>query len=348
MSRGAPTRRRITLVTLLTVVPILLIEVSVRGLIATHHLPVAPAHLPDFEISWMNLERQGTVDVLVLGDSVAQQGILPAGVREALAPALGRDVAVFNAASASGTLGVNLAIARQLASEGRLPRIAMIGIQPGILRDDNTLAVFARTPMGMLFTACNAADGIEASLDCRLGQVSALWRWRGHIDLVWEGIGREKDRSSTSGGLTLRQDGFRAGSGLSDEKLLGQLEIYLAHPSPFSLGAKARDQFVALVRFLRDRGAVVVAVAVPEAPQLAQAREERQPGWTAAWYAALDELSRRAGIAIIDPGTFGSWYGEGSMRNIKHLSERGAAGFTHQLMSMPEVRDPMLEALRGR
>jgi len=347
VSRGAGVRRRIALVALLTLVPLLIVEASVRGLIATHHLPVAAAHLPDFAISWTNLQRQGAVDILILGDSVAQQGILPAGVREALAPALGHDVAVFNAASASGTLGVNLAVARQLASEGRLPRVVMIGIQPGILRDDNTLAVFAGTPMGMLFTACTAADGMEASLDCRLGQVSALWRWRGHFDIVWAGIGREMDGSSTSGGLTLRQDGFRAGRGLSDEKLLGQLAIYLERPAPFNLGAEARDQFVTLVRFLRHRGSAVVAVAVPEAPQLTQAREERQPGWTVAWHAALDELSRRAGIPIVDPGPFGSWYGEGSMRNIKHLSERGAAGFTHQLMTIPEVRDPMVQALRG-
>lgn len=346
MKRHATSWRRIALIAVLLLVPLLALELGVRGLIAMHHLPVALAHLRDFEISWTNLQRRGTVDVLVLGDSVAEQGILPAGVRKALAPELGRNVAVFNAASASGTFGVNLAIARQLASEGRLPRVAMIGVQPGILRNDRTLAIFSQTPMGRLFTACNGTDGMEASLDCRLGQVSALWRWRGHLDLLWNAFGREMDRISNHRGLKLRQDGFRAGRGLSDKKLLGQLEVHLDRRSPFRLGPAARDQFVTLVNFLRDHGTEVVVVAIPEAPQLAQALEERQPGWTAAWHAALDALSRAADIPIVDPGTFGPWYREGSMRNIKHLSEAGAAGFTDQLMANPKVRDPMIAALR--
>jgi hypothetical protein len=42
---------------------------------------------------------------------------------------------------------------------------------------------------------------------------------------------------------------------------------------------------------------------------------------------------------------FGSWYHEGSMRNIKHLSEEGARRFTEQVLAMPAVHDALVQAL---
>jgi hypothetical protein len=338
--------RRVVLVAVALLLPLMALEGAVRALIATHHIPVAPAHFRDFEISWSNLERRGRVDVLILGDSVSQQGLFPPEVRDRLSSELGTPVKVFNIASASGTLGVNLAIARQLAAEGRLPRTAVLGVQPGLLRDDATLAKFAATPMGQLFTDCAMAMDLESLFSCRLGAVSALWRWRGRPATLWDSVGEEMRRTVTRGGLVLRQDGFRSGMGLTDEALLGQLPQHLnGRPEVFRMGTEARDQYLELVAFLQTHGVVVVPVAVPEAPQLLDALEARHPGWTAEWQAALHELSAASGLQITDPGGYGPWYGEGSMRNIKHLSEEGARAFTRQVLDIRAVRDPILRAL---
>ena len=340
--------RRAVIVALLLVLPLVTLEAGIRALIGIRHLPVARAHSRDFEISWMNLERLGRVDVLILGDSVAQQGILPDALADTLTGRLGRPITVFNAASASGTLGVNLALARRLAAEDRLPPIVIVGVQPGILRDDATLEIFLRTPMGQLFTECDDAAALEATLGCRLGELSATWRWRGHPDVLLPALVREARRTSERGGLTLRRDGFREGVGLSDAELAAQLRQHLSNrDEEFRMGADARQRYLELIAFLRGQGTQVVPVAVPEAPPLAEALEARHPGWDAEWHAALSDLASGSGLAIADPGRFGTWYGEGSMRNIKHLSLAGARDFTGQLLDMPAVSEPIVSTLES-
>jgi hypothetical protein len=340
--------RRTAIVALLLLLPLVTLEAGVRALIGLRHLPVARAHSRDFEISWMNLERLGRVDVLILGDSVAQQGILPDTIAERLRSRLGRPITVFNAASASGTFGVNLAMARRLAAENRLPPVVIVGVQPGILRDDATLDIFLRTPMGQLFNDCDDVGELEATLGCRFSELSASWRWRGHLDVVLPAVVREARRTSERDDLILRQDGFREGFGLSDAELSAQLTQHLANrDAEFRMGADARQRYLELVDFLRGQGVQVVPVAVPEAPPLAEALEARHPGWDSEWHAALTDLASASGLAIADPGSFGTWYGEGSMRNIKHLSLAGARDFTGQLLDMPAVSEPIISALES-
>jgi hypothetical protein len=333
-------------VLLLLVLPMVLVEAGVRALIATHRIPVGPAHLRDFEISWTNLERLGSVDVLILGDSVSQQGLYPATVRDQLTRELGRPVTTFNMASAAGTLGINVAISHQLAAEGRLPKVVLIGVQPGLLRGDATFGRFAATPVGQMFTACEGFDTLESQLSCRLSQASAAWRWRGHALALARSLTGEVRRTSRHEGLTLREDGFRAGDGLPDDVLLEQLAQHLeVRPEAFEMGADARARYLELADFLTSHGVRLVPVAVPEAPPLEKALEARHPGWTAEWRAALEDLSSATGIRITDPMAFGSWYHEGSMRNIKHLSEEGARRFTEQVLAMPAVHDALVQAL---
>lgn len=337
---------RAAMILLLLVVPILSIEAGVRGLIAAGRIPIARAHSHDFEVSWMNLQRAGAVDVLILGDSVAQQGIDPQVISDRVGTWTGHPVRAFNMASASGTFGVNVAVARQLAAEGRLPPVVVIGVQPGILRDDATLAIFERSQMGELFTGCAGITAADQVLSCRLSQLSAGWRWRGQLDTLWRALLHEPRHTSRSEGLTLRTDGFREGAGVDDKTLAAQLPEHLANRDPaFQLGNDARQSYLSLVAFLRDEGTAVVPVAIPEAPPLARALEARDPGWTADWHAALAALSSAGGIPIADPGTFGTWYGKGSMRNIKHLSVDGARHFTNQLLDMPQVREGLLHGL---
>src|SRR5688500_12457855 len=130
---------RIALIVLLVLGPLVAAEGAIRLLIAADRLPPARAHLRDFEIMWMNLARQGVPDVLILGDSVTQQGIDPAVLASELGSQSGRDVTAYNAASAAAGFGMNLSIARQLAREGRLPGVAIVGIQPGAITSDASL-----------------------------------------------------------------------------------------------------------------------------------------------------------------------------------------------------------------
>ena len=93
------TPTRSVLAALLLVMPLLAAEIGLRVLVAADRLPFADSHRDDFEITWANLERSGTPDILILGDSVSKQGIEP-NVLDGLArQAAGSNISVFNAAS---------------------------------------------------------------------------------------------------------------------------------------------------------------------------------------------------------------------------------------------------------
>ena len=135
--------------------PLLAAEIGLRVLVAADRLPFADSHRDDFEITWANLERSGTPDILILGDSVSKQGIEP-NVLDGLArQAAGSNISVFNAASLGGGLGVNAAIVEELAAQGRLPRVVVVGVASGTLSTDITFREsFSRTVMGRLFAGC--------------------------------------------------------------------------------------------------------------------------------------------------------------------------------------------------
>lgn len=345
---GVPGRRlrRWLAIALLVAAPLLVAETGVRLLIAADRLPVASAHLRDFEISWENLGRLGRADVLILGDSVSQQGIEPRVLARQLAKALGRPVTVFNAASPAGGFGINRAIVQQLATEGRLPRVAIIGIQPGILQDDDTFReVFAVTPMGGLLTDCEVTGDYVELVNCRMSNLSALWRWRGRPDRLLTAIRSAGPRGSRHGGLVLREDGFRAGRPVGEAQLRRQLKVAIKKQPPFRMGDDARLEYRRLVELLREHGVTVIPVAVPNIPLLLEAVEKKHPGWEAARGAAIRRLEEETGVDIVDPLRLGPWFGDDSARNIKHLSVRGARDFTQQLWGITTLRGRLVAAL---
>ena len=339
--------RRWLLVAVLIVAPLLVAEVATRGLIAAGRLPIAAAHLEDFEVTWMNLAREGRPDVLILGDSLSQQGLDPAELRAKLSTELGRDVSVFDGASSAGGFGVNRAVVDQLAREGRLPKVAVLGVSPSSFASDATLhQAFAPSPLGGIFTDCALAGGLDDLLACRAGDVSALWRWRGNIDRVLGAILHPWPRTLREQGFLLRADGFRAGPPATVAALRAQLPTALANEgSTLRVGADVPDSFATLVGALREHGVPVVAVAVPYSPVLTDALEARAPGWEGARQAIVAGLGAAAGVSIVDPGRFGSWWGDGSSRDVKHLSRDGAPRFVDQLWSMPAFRDALVEGL---
>jgi hypothetical protein len=339
---------RVALVVLILLLPLLGVELGVRLLIASERLPVAAAHTPEFEITWTNLSRLGTADVLILGDSVSQQGIEPRVLSNLIDEALGHRVSVFNAASPGGTMSVNWAIVEELAREGRLPRVAVVGVYPGTLKNDLTYSdIFGLTPMGGLFSDCERWTGYSSMLDCRFASISAAWRWRGHLDLILEALEQPMPRRIRSGGLRLREDGFREGRGVPLERLQAQMDGADLRKRIFVFPQTVSDGFVRLIEALRSNGVKIVPVAIPDTPALSERMERLQPGRRELFRSALNVLESRAGLTFVDPVAFGDWWLDGEARNFNHLSASGAVKFTRQLWQMPEFRHALLEGLGG-
>lgn len=349
---GRGGRRRLSHILLLCLVfllPLVGEEFTVRALIAAGRLPVAPAHTPEFEITWTNLSRlPRPPDVLILGDSVSQQGIEPAVLGGLLRTAVGRPVSVFNAASPGGTVGVNWAIVNELAREGRLPRVAIVGLYPGTLKNDLTYSqFFGITPMGGLFGGCELTKDLGTRLDCELSTISAAWRWRGRPMTILSALRSPMPQATSSGGLRLRADGFRAGRGRTVEQIHGQLESADLKRRLFVFPQVVSDGYVRLINTLRANGVAIVPVAIPDSPLLnermsaLEGTDRRQQ-----FRDALDVLASRSGIPFVDPVAFGAWWGDGQARNFNHLSASGARYFTRQLWGMADFRDALISALR--
>jgi hypothetical protein len=283
----------------------------------------------------------------VLGDSLSQQGIDPAALGSLVGRDLGRAVVAFDGASSGGSFGISRALILQLAREGRLPKVAIVGVSPVSLASDTTYTdVFAQTSLGQIFNDCALAVSASALVDCRFGEVSALWRWRGQPTRLVGAVLRGQPPTLRSQGFLLRQDGFREGPPATSASLAAQLPIALpAEPSSRTLGVDAAQAFVDLVTTLRADGVAVVAVAIPYSPLFQDALEARHPGWEASRLAAIRRLETLAAISIVDPLRFGSWWSAPMSRDVKHLSRLGAPKFVEQLLSLPAFRDPLLGAL---
>ncbi len=345
MRRPAPVIRRMAAV-LLLLTPLLIGEIGVRVLIAAHRLPSAPAHRFDFEVSWTNLSRAGTVDILILGDSVAQQGIDPAVLEQLIRAEVERTVTTFNAASPGGNLGTNAAIVAELARERRLPPIVIVGVYSGTLSTDEVYRdVFSRTPMGRLFDGCAGPMELEEALDCRASQASTLWRWRGRPDRLAEAISSSVPHTDDTDSLLLRADGFREGRGRPVRQLERQLTRADLDRRRFALTSQVEESWERLTSVARNAGATVIPVAIPDTPPMQQRMERLQPGRSKLYHAAVRALGASAELEFVEVDAFGRWWGDGMARNYNHLSRRGATEFTRQLWNLERFRERILGAL---
>ncbi len=338
--------RRRLLVVLTLLAPLIAGEVGINFLIASHRLPFADAHRPDFEITWANLARSGPVDILILGDSVSQQGIEPIVMERLIELETGMRVTVFNAASPGGGLGVNASIVEELATENRLPPVLIVGVYSGTLSTDSTFQeTFSRTPMGHVFTACQVPLSLAETMDCQLGRISALWRWRGRLEEVLTAVKQPLSRTDNTDALHLRADGFREGRGRTIAQVERQLEQADLEKRRFTFPPEVGRSWDWLVATARDEGSIVIPIAIPDTPQMQKRMEEVQPGRDGMYREAVDVLEKAGGIDFIDVPEYGSWWGDGMARNINHLSERGARKFTRQLWGMHDFRSALLSGL---
>lgn len=337
--------RRVLLAAVL-LAPILGTELAIRSLVSTYRLPVADAHRPDFEITWANLERERTADVLVLGDSVAQQGIEPAMLERLVGAELGRDVTVFNAASPGGGIGVNAAVVEQLARQDRLPRVLIVGFATGTVSTDITFReIFSRTVMGRMFTGCNVPMPIGDLLDCKLSDTSFLWRWRGRLPDVLDAVQRPLARTDDSNALHLRSDGFREGRGRPVKAIERQLERSDLSKRRVQLAPEVRASWRWLVSVARANGASIIPVAIPDTPTMATRMERVQPGREDLYWSSIATLAADVDVPFVEVRRFGDWWGDGMARNFNHLSHAGAIAFTEQLWEMQTFRERLLDGL---
>ena len=340
------TSTRIILALLLLATPLLAAEIGLRVLVIAHRLPFADAHRDDFEITWANLERIGTPDVLVLGDSVTQQGVEPLVLERLVRRAVGSDVSVFNAASPGGGLGVNAAIVEELAAQGRLPRVIVVGVATGTLSTDITFReIFSRTVMGRLFAGCDVPMPLADRVDCYGASLSMVWRWRGHPRDIIEAIAEPLPSTDRTDGLRLRADGFRVGRGRSIAQIERQLGKVDLDKRRVVLDPDVESSWRWLVETAEANGAVVVPVAIPDTPPMLARMEEVQPGREALYWDGIDRLERAAGVQFVRVRSLGEWWGDGMARNFNHLSHEGARRFSRQLWTMDDFHEPLLEAL---
>jgi len=346
--RWTPRRiRRVVLIAALLLLPLVVGEVGVRELIVFDRLPLARAHLRDFEIMWTNLERAPKPDLLILGDSVAQQDIDPAVLARAIETATGVHIVAFDAASAGAGYRVSAAIVKQLAREGRLPRVALIVIQPGSLQGINQAdQSFFASPLGELLAGCGVTNDINQWLNCELSSVSALWRWRGTPDRIAGAVVRPVLQTSQGNGLHLRVDGFREGEARPAARIRQQAKQWTAgQPGELRLATAALADFRDLVDLLRTNGVAVIPVSMPENPILTSALLTKVPDWEGARRRAVTSMARATATQVVYVTAFGRWYGDGSSRDVKHLSRSGAEHFAFQLWSLPEFREAITRGL---
>jgi len=337
----------VMLAAFLFLVPLLLVEAGVRVLIATDRLPEADSSNVRTDVSLMNVQRRAPSDVLILGASVIRSGIEPKVLRNSIKSVTGDAVSVQNAAQAAMSLGSQAVLVKGLAERELLPGVAIIGLTPtSLLGGTWDGDWFADSPLGQLYAGCQHVDEPEARLDCEVGQISALWRWRGQIDRIEGALEGQYPTTARSNKRVLRADGFMGDRPLDLEEIEALLPETMAKiPRNVRPSDESEADFVALVEALRAEGVDVVVVALPYTRILEDALLERNLEWREQLDAGYARLEEAADVDIVQVQKYGRWWGDGSSADLRHLSRDGAGPFTKQLWQMSPFREALLESL---
>ncbi|MFN8619835.1 MAG: hypothetical protein U0869_11385 [Chloroflexota bacterium] len=328
-------------------VPVLLLELGMRGLVWSGRLPEAPAHERTLETSWADLHAAPPPDVLLAGDSIIERSLDPAILAEGLTTAAGRPVRAFNLGQAGASPAQTALLVDALIAEGRLPPVVILGVTPdllaGQLADGDAAAL--GSPFAQGLAGCGGRTDPVAIVDCLLGQVSVAWRWHGRPGRVAEALGGPAVPLPVTS-LGRRADGFLTGSGTTDAALAAELE---RRARGRRVVEGATDEVIAVYRDLVGRieaaGSRAVIVAFPYSPPFDDAIEARRPGSMAARDAGLDRLAAATGVDVLRIPRFGDWWSAADAYDLRHLSTAGAAVLTRELLARDDVRAALLAAL---
>jgi hypothetical protein len=233
-----------------------------------------------------------------------------------------------------------------LAGRGLLPDTVVVGLSPtsvtGSVEDGSW---FIGSELGRLWSGCADLEGPPA-LECRLGQASALWRWRGQPERLIEAIRAGPAARLDEGGRVLHESGWTADPPVGRQRLQGMLPDTLAR---LDAGIDMPDwvvaDYVALVEEVRAHGAEVVAFALPYAAPLEAALMERNPAWREQLEAGYATFEAATGVEAAEVKAFGGWWEPRSQNDLRHLSDEGAEPFTRQLWGVPAFRASLLRSL---
>jgi hypothetical protein len=334
------------LAALLLLAPLLVAELGVQALVRSGRLPEAPGPNMAADVSLANLQRLGPPDVLVVGTSSIRNALKPAALERAVLADTGREIAFQGVAQGGLSLSDQRVMMVGLEERGLLPGTVVLGLSPGSVTGvAHRSTWFQESRLGRLWSGCADLDGVKA-LSCRLGQRSALWRWRGQPDRLLEaGLGGTPDRYRFADHL-LREDGWTSDPPAAARRLKRQLPSTLAKvPTGVPYSKPNEEDFVALVEELRSHGVHVVAVALPYAPPLEEALLQAYPAWRQELEAGYAGLAAAADIEIIEVKAFDDWWQPSASSDLRHLSREGASPLTRQLWEMPQFRDSLLEGL---
>ena len=342
---------KVLLAMLLLLGPVIVAELGLRALITAGRLPAAPSSSLLADVSIANLERLGRPDVLVIGTSAIRSALKPATLEDLLSTEIGRPVAVQSVAQGGLSFAAQRLLIRKLAALDLLPRTVITGLSAVSLQDGSDLEDdwFLGSELGRLWSGCEAGAPEEEALDCLLGQVSALWRWRGRPERIVEAITSGMPVTIIDNGRLLQESGWLSTNPSTAARLEENISRALARVEDrIDLSPATVDGFAGLVEELRAHGVELVAVELPYFPTFEAALSARNPDWAAGRDAGFAALEEAAAIEIIDVDGFDDWTTGTKaewFRDPRHLSRVGAGPFTRHLWQMPEFRAALLQSL---
>ncbi len=340
----------VLLAAIVLLTPSAVAEVGTRALIESGRLPIAPSTDQLADVGLANLMRLGKPDILILGTSAVRNGIQPDVLEQLIAEETGQEVHVQGIAQSAMSLKAQRLLVKGLAALDLLPDTVITGLTPVSLTGDHRDGDwFLGSPLGQLWGGCgdtlDDAD-VEATLDCWLGQNSAVWRWRGHPDRLAQAARDGMPASIVKKGRQLHENGWTSEKPSTRKELRKQLPRTLRRlQDGVSVPAYVAIDFAELVRELRSHGVEVVPVTMPYSSMLEDALVARNPDWEQQRIDGVGLFEQVAGIDIIDVDGFGEWADSAAFHDLRHLSRRGAGPFTEQLWEMPEFRERVLAGL---
>jgi hypothetical protein len=364
--RGRRHGPKVWLVTLVLLLgPVLVLEIVIRGLIATDRLPTAASNNPQLDVNLIQVGQRPPQDVLLVGDSQIATGLDPTLLGRLLGEAAGREVSVYNFGQPGSTADDNRLALGRLVDEGLLPKVMVMDISMSSLSaagggdtgfagaEDANVAregrpTLADSALGRELLGCGVETEIIDRLDCELANVSAAWRWHGRPQAVLRAAlyGARLDAKAERG--QLRKDGLFARHAATPKQIQNQIangDYSAARIEPrFNPAEAARFQRFQAWADLHD--VEVIYVAWPTTRPYTEELLSRNPEWEAQRRAATEQLAEAIGQPIVYIESYSDeWWGEGSASDLNHLSAEGAKQFTRQLWNDAAFRAAITDAL---
>lgn len=306
-------------------------------------LPEAPSHGDVFLTMANTLWRDGPHDVVVFGDSMAQQGFDPQALSDAVEGSTGQPVRVFNAGSSRARWGVNRMLVRYAERHRVLPKVALLAITTRAAEDDAFYANDVSTrPFAAVTDGCADSRSAKRRAECERERSDLRFRFRGREDMMEAAAAGKQWPASmwVRDGVRLRSDGLLAHPSVTVRQVESDSRRRLEHaPGNPHVDEAAQAEFRETVEILRRNDVTVIAFSMPYTPVHQNNLESEYPGYDKRRTDAATELTASVQVPLFQVESFGAWWGDGDSRDAIHLSEAGGGSFVRQLWGMPGFAD---------